>query len=85
MSDPPPVMQPRGVVSAVGDTANRIVAGLIGTPTLLVMVLLNVVMIGVAGWYLSRLEDYRHLERLETIRLFSACANLAAGIKDRMP
>jgi hypothetical protein len=73
MSDPAPVPRGNGVMSAAGDTANRIVAGLTGTPTLLVMVVLNVALIGVAGWYLSALEGYRHIERLETIKFFAAC------------
>jgi hypothetical protein len=72
MSDPAPSSK-GGVVSLVSDTTMRVVAGLVGTPTLLVMVLLNMALIGVAGWYLQSLEGYRHLERMETIRFFAAC------------
>jgi hypothetical protein len=73
MTDPPPPLRGTGVVSVVSDAAIRVVAGLVGTPTLLVMVLLNIALIGAAAWYLQTLEGYRHIERLETIKFFAAC------------
>ena len=49
------------------------VGSLTGTPTLMVMVILNIAMIGTAGWYLTNQEDYRHIERLEFIALLKTC------------
>lgn len=42
-----------GVVEESGKVASNVVTALTTTPTLLVMVLLNMTMIGAAAWFLS--------------------------------
>ena len=55
------------------ETISRVLAALREAPVLLVIVLLNVTMMIIAGWYLLRVEDYRHQERLEAMRLLVQC------------
>lgn len=63
------VHQPSGnpVVVATG-----VVDALKAQPTLLVVVLLNCVMVAGACFFLLRLEEYRHLERLELFKLIDS-------------
>jgi hypothetical protein len=60
------VHQPSGnpVVVATG-----IIDALRAQPLLLVIVILNVVMIAGAAFYLLRVEEYRHQEKLEMFKL----------------
>jgi hypothetical protein len=60
-------------VATVGGAAVRIMSGLSGTPTLLVMVILNVVMIGAAAWFLSQQETTRERVTVELVRLITVC------------
>jgi hypothetical protein len=48
---------PRNVVEATGQVASSVVTGLVGTPALLAIVVLNVVAMGVACWFLAKLAD----------------------------
>jgi len=55
------------------ETANRVVASLTATPTLLVMVLLNTVMIGAAAWFLNSQEVTRGKVTTELVKLITVC------------
>ena len=62
-----------GVLQATAGIADRVVSGLTGTPTLLVMVLLNVAMIAAAAWFLEAQEDNRHAERKLGFEMIEQC------------
>jgi sorbitol-specific phosphotransferase system component IIC len=47
----------RGIVETTGQVAQGVVTGLVGTPALLVIVVLNVIAIVGAGWFLSKVAD----------------------------
>jgi hypothetical protein len=53
----------------IGAVASNVVSSLAATPTLLVLVLLNVFMMGVGAWYLNTQQEHRHKERLEALRM----------------
>lgn len=59
--------QPQGHAPVV--VATGVIDALKSSPTLLVIVILNCVMIVAAAYYLLQLEKYRHLERLELFKL----------------
>jgi hypothetical protein len=69
MTDP---LGSSAIVTA-GNTAARVMASLAGTPTLLVMVILNIAMIGAAAWFLSQQETTRGHITTELIKLITVC------------
>lgn len=62
-----------GITESAEKVASNVVGGLVGTPTLLVMVVLNVIMIVAAAWFLAKMEDNRHEERVKAGDLFAQC------------
>lgn len=63
-----------GVLSAAGDTANRVVASLSNTPALLVLVLMGMVVMAMLGWVWVEQGANNHRERMEMIRALLACS-----------
>lgn len=64
---------PRNVVEATGQVATSIVTGLVATPALLTIVVLNVVAIGVACWFLAKLADATASRTNVMMQLISDC------------
>lgn len=62
-----------GIVAASANALNRIVNVLATAPTLLVVVLLNVAMIGTAGWFLNAQESMRHRTLAKLLEVVAAC------------
>ena len=63
---PPVIIQPTANPVVV---AGNVVDALKAQPLLLVVVLLNVIMVAGAAYYLLRVEEYRHAERQEILKL----------------
>lgn len=61
------------MAATVGDAASRVIGSLSGTPVLMLIILLNIAMIGTAGWFLLQQEHYRHAERLKLAELLEVC------------
>jgi hypothetical protein len=61
------------VFKANGAAAQQIIASLRSTPTLLVMVLLNIAIIGIAGWYLNNQEHNRFQTLNTVLKLIGDC------------
>lgn len=68
MSEPP-----RGVAETTGKVASDVVSGLIGTPALLSIVVLNVVAMAVACWFLAKLADATASRTTQMMQLISDC------------
>lgn len=78
MAEPEPptvvVHTPNGSVVAAGRAvAHDIVGGLSTTPTLLLIVILNVCAMAVAGWYLNSLEKLRSKNFDQVLSIISVC------------
>ena len=68
---------------AIPETAKLVVGGLVGTPTLLVMVVLNIAMIGVAGWFLHSQETQRRDTLRQLLAIVADCGKAAASDASR--
>lgn len=55
----------------------EVVGALKGSPVLLLIVILNAAFIGASGYYLTKLEEYRHEDRERVLNLLDRC--LAGG------
>lgn len=64
---------PATLVQAGGRVAENIVSGLVSTPLLLVLVLVNMAYVGGAAWFLMAQENYRHDERVVLADLLKVC------------
>jgi hypothetical protein len=64
---------PSSPIQAATRIAESAIDGLRTTPTLLVMVILNCVMIGAAAWYLLKLEENRQRERERFTTILERC------------
>jgi hypothetical protein len=72
---------PQNIVQASGRVAESIVGGLVHTPTLLLIVLLNLSMIFAAAYYLDRQEAHRINTANRITDLLSLCI---VGYRDRV-
>jgi hypothetical protein len=68
MAEPPP-----GITQASARVVDNIVGGLVHTPTLLLIVVLNIAMIVAAGYYLARQEDHRVQTVQQVTELLKLC------------
>lgn len=59
----------QGASAAAGESAREAVRSLGAQPVLLLVVILNMVFAGVAGWFFIKLEEYRHVERMQIMQL----------------
>jgi type IV secretory pathway TrbD component len=64
---------PRNVVEASGKVASDVVSGLVGTPALLSIVVLNVVAMGVACWFLAKLADATQARTERMMQMIADC------------
>jgi hypothetical protein len=64
---------PRGIVETTGQVAQGVVTGLVGTPSLLAIVALNVVAICFAGWFLARLADATTARTAQMMQMIHDC------------
>lgn len=64
---------PAGAIAQIGMSARETIGALSTQPILLVIVLLNMLMIGTAGWFFLKQEEYRHEERIELVKLLMRC------------
>jgi hypothetical protein len=71
------------MLNGIGEAAKSVASSLGGSPVLLVVVLLNVLMISGAAYFLARQEQYRHLERMQVMGLFADC--IGARLHGRLP
>jgi len=58
---------------SVTEAATKVAASLVTVPTLLVMVLLNVALIGAAAWFLNQQEQGRVRVTTELVKLITSC------------
>jgi hypothetical protein len=65
--------QPRNVVDASAQVASSVVSGLVGTPALLTVVVLNVVAMGIACWFLAKLADATAVRTERMMQLIADC------------
>jgi hypothetical protein len=63
----------RNVVEASGQVASDVVAGLRQQPTLLAVVVLNVIAIGFACWFLGKLADATTARTAQMMQLIQDC------------
>jgi hypothetical protein len=61
------------MLNGVGEVAKTVASSLGGAPVLLFVVVLNVLMVSGATYFLSKQEQYRHLERMQVMGLFADC------------
>jgi hypothetical protein len=73
MTDPSTGSGPRGVVETTGQVASNVVTGLVGTPALLTIVVLNVVAICFAAWFLAKLADATTARSAQLMQMISDC------------
>jgi hypothetical protein len=64
---------PRGVAETTGKVASEVVSGLVGTPALLAVVVLNVVAMAVACWFLAKLADATASRTAQMMQMISDC------------
>jgi hypothetical protein len=64
---------PRTVVEAGGKVASDVVTGLIGTPALLTIVVLNIVAMGIACWFLAKLADATQARTALMMQMIADC------------
>jgi hypothetical protein len=69
MTDGPP----HGVAETTGKVASDVVSGLVGTPALLAVVVLNVIAMGIACWFLAKLADATASRTTQMMQLISDC------------
>ena len=60
---------------------NKTITALAGTPMLLVLAILNVMMFGMVTYLIIKSADYRFKERQEIIELFGACMRQQQQLK----
>lgn len=76
MTDPP-----QNVVQAGTRVAEGVIGGLSSAPGMLVVVLLNMAMMAVGGYYLLRQEELRSLQQLRLTDLLQACISETVPLK----
>ena len=64
---------PQTIVQAGGRVAELLVGGFAGAPTLLLIVILNIVMVLTAGYFAIQQEKLRHLVQRDMVILLQAC------------
>jgi hypothetical protein len=64
---------PRGITETTGKVASDVVSGLVGTPALLAVVVLNVVAMGIACWFLAKLADATQSRTALMMQLIADC------------
>jgi hypothetical protein len=72
-NDPSPGSGPHTVTEATGQVATSVVTGLVGTPALLAIVVLNVVAICFAAWFLAKLADATTARTAQLMQMISDC------------
>jgi len=78
MSD---TQQPQTIVQAGGRIAEGLIGGFQGAPTLLLILILNIVMIVVSGYYLLKQDEQRNLLGMELVGLIRSCILETAPIR----
>jgi hypothetical protein len=64
---------PHTVAETTGKVASDVVSGLVGTPALLAVVVLNVVAMGIAAWFLVKLADATTARTAQLMQMISDC------------
>jgi len=64
---------PQTIAQAGSRVAESLVGGFVGAPALLLILVIDCAAMFAAAYFLLRQEDYRHLERVEIVRLLQAC------------
>ena len=64
---------PQTLTQAGGRVAESLVGGFTGAPALLLLLVIQIFGMAMAGYFLLRQEDYRHLERIEIVAILKAC------------
>lgn len=72
--------EPRSVIEASGRVAEKAVVGLSTSPGLLLIVILNITMVGMAGYALLRISELSAEGRTQIMSVLEACI---AGGSDR--
>jgi hypothetical protein len=72
-SDPSTGSGPRSAIEATGQVATGVVTGLVGTPALLAIVVLNVVAICFAAWFLAKLADATTARTAQLMQMIQDC------------
>lgn len=62
-----------GLIATSGKVAETLIGGLSATPTLLLIVILNIVAMIVAGWYLTSQETLRKQSFDQVLSIISVC------------
>jgi len=70
MTTEPPT---RNITEVTGRVATDVVSGLVGTPALLAVVVLNVVAMGIACWFLAKLADATASRTNQMMQLIQDC------------
>ncbi len=70
---------PQSAIQATGQVATDVVGGLKNQPALLAIVVLNVVMIVVAAWFLHQLAGAARENRESIIKLLDKCMDTGSG------
>ena len=60
---------PRSAIEATGQVATEVVGGLKGQPMMLALIVLNVLGISVAGWFLGKLVDIQHENMVNLLKI----------------
>jgi hypothetical protein len=64
---------PQSTVQAAEKVATGVVTGLVGTPALLAVVVLNVIAICVAAWFLAKLADVASTRTEALLKMIHDC------------
>jgi hypothetical protein len=76
--DPPPPERrapPASVVQAVGSAATDVIAGLKQQPLMLAIIILNLIGIGAAVWFVNNLEERQHARSVELLKMIRECVS----------
>jgi hypothetical protein len=72
---PPPHDRPSNIVQASGQLAAEVVSGLKGQPLMLAIIILNLIGIGAAVWFVNNLEERQHARSVELLKMIRECVS----------